>query len=166
MKTILALVMSSILLVGCGNYKTKTNDIKIDVSAEGPFSAGSNSLIGELQFDGKDFLEDADFNEIANVRINGISVEMQEGQEMSLDQFTSASIQLVSNNNPMTSVGIMNPIEVVDDELSMTISDEADVTSFFQDGKFSILLDLDFMEDSYIEQLEAELELSLTIEYK
>lgn len=160
------LVLSATLLVGCGNNKTSSKDLEVIAKAEGPFFAGSNSLIAEVQLNMVDLLGDAEFKEVANVKINGITIEMEDGQELSLDQFTSAVIQVVSDNSPMTSIAIMNPIKVVDNELKMTTSEEAEVTSFFQEGKFSLLLDLDFIEDSYAEELKAEVKINLTIEYK
>tara|TARA_R110002072_G_scaffold13698_5_gene57493 strand:+ start:470 stop:976 length:507 start_codon:yes stop_codon:yes gene_type:complete len=162
----LLFLMSSLLLVGCGNYKTKTSEIKTTVMAEGPFFEGSNSLIGEVQLNYSEFLEDKEFNKVAEVTINQITVELEDNQELSLEQFSSAAIQLVSDNSPMTSIAIMNPIKINDNKLQLTVSNEAKVTSFFQEEKFSLLLDLDFKEDSYAEELKATIKINLSIEYK
>ncbi len=161
----LALILATSLF-SCGNYQTKTTELEIDLKADGPFFAGANSLIGEVQFDAATVLGVDDFSEISNVTISEISVELEDGQTFTLDQFGSAAIQLVSDNSPMTSIAVMNPIVVKDDEINLRVSNEAEVTSFFKDGTFSVLLDLDFLEDSYEDYLEADVEMNLTIEYK
>jgi hypothetical protein len=153
-------------LFACGNYQSKTTDLEIDLKADGPFFAGANSLIGEVQFNAASALGVDDFSEISNVTISKITVELEEESSFTLDQFGSATLQLVSDNSPMTSIAVMNPIVVKDDEINLTVSKEAEVTSFFKDGTFSVLLDLDFLEDSYEDYINAEVEINLTVEYK
>lgn len=166
MRTILLFFVACLMLTGCANYKTNTSDIKATVAADGPFFAGSNSLIGAFELDMAYILEDPTFQEIEHISINEITVELANNQDISLDQFTSAAMQLVSDNNSMTSIAIMNPIKVSNNQLKLTVSNDADVDAFFKEGKFSVLLDLDFKDDSYVEELKAEIKMNLTIEYK
>ncbi len=165
-RTTLLFYVICLVFSGCATYKTNTSEFKTTISAEGPFFAGSNSLIGELVLDMPQILEDSTFQEIEHVSINEITVEILNNEELTLDQFTSAALQLVSDENPMTSIAIMNPIQVSNNQLKLTVSGNANVDAFFQDGKFSVLLDLDFQEDSYVEVLQAEIKMNLTIEYK
>lgn len=100
------------------------------------FFAGSNSLIGELVLDMPQILEDSTFQEIEHVSINEITVEILNNEELTLDQFTSAALQLVSDENPMTSIAIMNPIQVSNNQLKLTVSGNANVDAFFKTANF------------------------------
>ena len=165
-RAVLLLMMSTLILVGCGNQKNKSINIEVVAIGEGPFFEGSNSLISEVELNLSELVGDSELKEITHVTINEISIELDDHEELTFNHFNSAAIQLVSDNSPMTSIAIMNPIKLSGEELKMTTSEQAEVTSFFQEGKFSLLLDLDFKEDSYSELLNAEIEINLTLEYK
>jgi len=163
--TCLLLVFTSILL-GCGNIKTETSEIEVVAKADGPFYAGSNSLISNVNLNLDEILAGIDFKEVVKVTIDGISIQLEGSDEVGFEMFSSAVIQLVSDKSPMTIVAIHNPITTTDNKLKLTVSDDAEVTTFFQEGKFSLLLDLDFKEDSYSQQLDAKVKVNLKIEYK
>jgi len=90
-------------------------------------------------------------------------MQMEEG---ALASFNNATLQFVSDANPMTTVAIINPISGEGESVNFTTSDEAEIESFFNEESFTVLLDLDFKEDQYLETVEAKVNMNLTIEYK
>ena len=159
----LAFVLIAVL-VACGPSQEKTNDIKLPLTAEGPFFAGPTSLMHEFKPDLKALMGD-DAAKLKELKLKDISVNLPEGSPYSWDDFTSASLVFVSDNSPMTSVAILNPIKSNGTNIVLTTSEDADLVEFFKEEKFTILLDLDFIEDIYEDVINADLTMNLVFKY-
>lgn len=155
------------LLSSCGTQHKTEVQISTKASAEGPFFAGPNSLIAEYQVDFSSIkgLENISKDQIKEIKINEITVTLNESNEFNFDAFTSASLQLVSSNTGMQAIAIKNPIESNKKESMLDVSNEVDLVEYFKNDKFSLVLDLDFIEDSYEEEIEAIIDLKLTIKH-
>lgn len=166
MKKILrsVVIVCAIILTACGPTEEKTNEINLSLTAEGPFFAGPNSLIIEYDPDVKSIIG-SDKADLKDLQLKNILVNLPENSPYSWTDFASASIVFVSNNIPMTSIAILNPIESEGNTITLTTSEEAELVDFFLEENFNILLDLDFIEDSYEDAISADLQMNLTFKY-
>lgn len=152
-----------LVLFACGGGKTSNITLETTVSAEGPFFQGGNSLVADIPLNIKELVGDESLQEVTSVKVTKAVMQMEEG---ALASFNNATLQFVSDANPMTTVAIINPISGEGESVNFTTSDEAEIESFFNEESFTVLLDLDFKEDQYLETVEAKVNMNLTIEYK
>lgn len=160
-------VIGLLFLVACGPKNETMVSITTEASAMGPFFAGPNSLIAEYEvsISSIDGLENVSLEDIKEIRINAIKVTLNEADSLNFDAFTSASLQMVGSTTDMQSIAIKNPITSKNRELELEVSKEADIVDYFKNEQLSLVLDLDFLEDSYAEELTAVIELELTIKH-
>ncbi|MDP4686205.1 MAG: hypothetical protein NWR83_09050 [Salibacteraceae bacterium] len=163
------LLLSLFLIISCTSSKTEQKSIDIIVSSEGPYFAGGNSFTLDYQPDLKKLIVDKELRseDIVSIKLSSARLSIPNDVDISFSNFTSASLQVLSDNAPMTSVAILNPISPnASQAIEMVVSDEADMAPFFKENSFTYLLDLDFKEDDYSDALKMNLTLNLTIEYK
>lgn len=156
-----------LILSACGPKNETTVTIQTKASAMGPFFAGPNSLIAEyaVNLSAIEGLENVNKEQIKEIKIKAISVHLNKADSLNANFFSSASLQIVSSNTGMKTIAIKNPIDTDSQELSLEVSDEADIADYFKNEKFSLVLDLDFLEDSYNEEIGATLVLDLNIKH-
>ncbi len=165
----LFLIALGLLLLGaCGPKIEKTVQINTEATAMGPFFAGPNSFIAEYEVDLSSIegLEGVSKEQLKSIGINSIKVTLREADSLTFDSFHSASLQLVGANTGMQSIAIKNPISSDNQETALDVSEEADIVDYFKNGKISFVLDLDFVDDSYADELGAIIELDLTVKHK
>lgn len=163
----LFIAMGLLLLSACEPNQEALVSITAEASAVGPFFAGPNSLIAEYQVDLSSIegLRGVSMDQLKNIAINSIKVSLNESEDFTFDSFASASLQIVSANTDMQTIGIKNPIDSNNQELILQVSEETDVAKYFKNEKFSLVLDLDFLDDSYAEELSAIINLELKVKY-
>lgn len=162
-------VTAALLLLGaCGPKIEKNINISTEATAMGPFFAGPNSFIAEYEVDlaSLEGLEGVNKEQLKEIKINSVKVILRESDSLNFDYFHSAALQLVGANTGMQSIAIKNPISSENQETTLDVSDEADIVEFFKNGKISFVLDLDFVDDSYADELGAIIELDLTVKHK
>ncbi len=156
-----------LLFSACGPISETNVIIRTEASGMGPFFAGPNSLIAEYEVNlsAIEGLEDLSKDQLKEIKINSIKVTLNESDSLNFDFFTSASLQLVGSNTGMQSIAIKNPIDANGRELLLEVSEEADVVDYFKNDKFSLVLDLDFLDDSFDEEIGAIIVLDLNIKH-
>jgi hypothetical protein len=156
-----------LMLSACGPKIETAVSIQTEATAVGPFFAGPNSLIAEYEVDFASIegLESRANQDLKEIKIRAINVRLRDQDSTSFEAFQSASLQLVGANTGMQSIAIKNPISSTGKEINLDVSDEADIVEFFKDDKFSLVLDLDFVDDSYAEELGATITLELTVKH-
>jgi hypothetical protein len=162
------LIVFGLLLLGACGPKSETKiNIQTEATAMGPFFAGPNSFIAEYEVDLSSIegLEGVNKEQLKAIGINSIKVILRESDSLNFDSFHSASLQLVGANTGMQSIAIKNPISSGSQESSLDVSNEADIVDYFKNDKISFVLDLDFVDDSYADELGAIIELDLTVKH-
>ncbi len=159
--------MGLLVFSACEPNQEAVVSITAEASAVGPFFAGPNSLIAEYQVDLSSFegLRGVSMDHVKNIAINSIKVSLNEIEDLTFDSFASASLQIVSAKSDMQTIGIKNPIDPDNQELILQVSEETDVAKYFKNEKFSFVLDLDFLDDLYAEELSAIINLELIVKH-
>lgn len=166
-KSFLFIAIGLLLFSACGPKSETIVTLQTEASAVGPFFAGPNSLIAEYKVDLSSIkgLENVSQEQIKEIKVNSVKVVLNESDEVTFDSFTSASLQMVGSTTEMKTIAIKNPIDSETRELTLEVSEEADVVDYFKNDKFSVVLDLDFVEDSYADEFGAIVELELTVKH-
>lgn len=164
-------ILSAIMLFSlfsCTSTVQQEATLELNASAQGPFFAGPNSLMAEYTIDAEKLFDSEGLKNTAieEVKLKEVSIALAASDSTSLDQFTSVSLSIVGGDEPMTSLAILNPIEVSDGPLSLTVSDEADLAPFFQGEKVTFVLDWDFKSDDYREEMNSQITLNLNASLK
>lgn len=141
--------------------------ISVQSSAAGPFFPGPNSLMAdyEVNLAALKGLENVSPERIKDIKINSISLNLNEADSINFASFSSASLQIVGSNTGMQTIAIKNPISSKTRELALQVSDEVKIVDYFKSEKFSLVLDLDFIDESYDEEIGAMIVMDLTIKY-
>ena len=156
-------------LQSCTATKTEQKTIEVKLSSEGPYFAGGNSFMSTVSPDLKTLISEKELtaDDLVSVKVSSAKLSIAEAEEFTFDLFTSATLQLLSDNAPMTSAAILNPIVASGAKIvELSVSNEADLSPFFKEPSFTYLLDLDFKEDDYSDAMNVNLSLELTVEYK
>lgn len=156
-----------IFMFGCGTTAEKQVQINTQLKAEGPFFSGPNSVMANYQVNLNELLGDNIQPEaIKKVTINKIVVSLIPEDSIYLKAFNNATLQLVSNSVAMQTIAIKNPIETEGTALTLESSNEVDLSEYFKQNEFTILLDWDFIDDDYRENLGTNIEMELNFEIK
>lgn len=161
------MVTGMVLFAGCGAKNETAVNLKINAAGVGQFFAGPNSLMAEYPVDLSSIkgLEEVSKDQLKEIKINRITVLLDEIDGFKFDSFTSATLQLVGTNTGMQTIAIKNPINSNNLELVLEVSAEVDLVEYFKGDNFSLLLDLDFIEDSFAEKLSSTIDLELTVKH-
>ncbi|MEQ8909927.1 MAG: hypothetical protein RIC95_12085 [Vicingaceae bacterium] len=162
------LIILSLLLFSCASTTVEKVDLETTLTANGPFFEGPNSLMADYKLDMQDLLQKEGYKpqDIKSVSINVITVSLLESDSLSADAFSSAALSIVSSNEGMTSIANLNPIETTSSQITLTTSDEADLAPFFKEGQFTLVLDWNFNEDDYRNELSSKIKMNLNVELK
>jgi hypothetical protein len=154
-------------LTSCGASEQQSSSIEVNTTAEGPFFMGANSLIADYEVSLDNLIEGRSIKaeEIHSIQLSGVSVTLDD-DSLTLADMNSVTLQLVGKDAPMTTVAVRNPISEGGQSTTLVASDEADLTPYFKDSKFTFVLDLDFKDDAYVDQVNASVKVDLTISLK
>lgn len=166
LKQVSFLIMISLMLSACTSTTMEKASLETTVMAYGPFFEGPNSLMVDYEVDMAELLQKEGYTatDIQSVSINEIKIALLESDSISADAFSSAALSIVSSNEGMTSIANLNPIESASNELTLTSSDEVDLAPFFNEGKFTLVLDWNFNEDDYRDELSSTINMNLNLE--
>ena len=163
-----SLLIGITALQSCSTSKSEQISTNITVSSEGPYFSGSNSFFSEYSVDLTSLISEKPLaaDDIKSIKLSKASVQHIENSDFDFNQFNSASLQVVSDNAPMTSIAILNPIpENATTTIQINASKEADLAEYFKESSFTYLFDLDFKEDDYSDAMSFSLDLEFIIEY-
>jgi hypothetical protein len=166
--TLASILFVLVMFQSCSSNKTEQVSMQITAASEGPYFSGSNSFFSEYNVDLTTLISKKALkaDNIKSVKLSKASIQSLEGAEVDFSQFSSASLQVVADNAPMTSIAILNPIlENTSGAIALTVSEEAELTDVFKESSFTFLLDLDFKEDNYDDAMSISLNLELLVEY-
>lgn len=156
-----------VLFSACGPKNETTATITLEALGSGPFFSGPNSAIAEYEVDFSEIegLQNISKQQIAEIKVRTINLKLNDESGMNFDAFSSATLQLVSSTTGMQTIAIKNPIASVNQELTLQVSDEADIAEYFKSDKFSLVLDLDFLEDSYEDEIGVIVDMEISVKY-
>lgn len=156
------------VLTSCSPTTETSTTLNIEASATGPFFSGPNSLIAEYEVDlaSIEGLEGVSADQLKEIKIKSVNVMLIDTSGTTFDAYKSASLQMVSANTDMQTVAIKNPIDSNTRELTLQVSDDADIVDYFKGQKFSFVLDLDFIEDSFEEESVATINMEINVKHK
>lgn len=154
------------MLFSCTSTTTEKATLETTVSAYGPFFEGPNSLMVDYQLNMQDLLQKEGYSpqDIKSISINEIKVSLLDADSISMDAFSSAALSIVSSNEGMTSIASLNPVESSTNEITLISSDEADLGPFFNEGEFTMVLDWNFNEDDYRDELSSKINMNINVE--
>jgi len=168
LKNLLFICVAMALFQSCAPKQETPISLKTELTAEGPFFSGPNSLIKDYTLDLSAFkgLEQLKSDDISEVKLKSALVQLREADGLSFNDFQSATLQLVGEDTGMQTTAILNPINTTKKEITLEVSSEVELTEYFQNPAFSLVLDLDFKEDSYADEIGAVVVLELSITHK
>lgn len=163
---IILIATMTLLLSACASTTQESTELNVMTTAGGPFFEGPNSLIAEYEVDMKELLSSEDYTlgDIEKIGIKNVMVELVEEDSTSMSDFTSVSLSIVSANEPLTGIATLNPIESTDNVITLSSSEEADLSAFFKEGKFTLILDWDFKADDYRDEMSSKINMNLNLE--
>lgn len=153
-----------LLLPSCqNNGTTHSLEISQNVTAEGPFFEGPNTFQANLKL-----------SESPNWDKSWVISELKKGTAKALvvstldsnnfDVYNSVSVQLLAKDLPMISLGAMSSLPTAQNQLQIELSQEADITEYLKADDITLILDIDFKNEDYTEQLNFPITLNLTVE--
>lgn len=166
-KTVFILSTFTLALWSCGTAVDRPISIKLETTAEGPFFAGPNSLIGDYAVD-LDVLfpgQNVTAEQISSVSPTGVTIRLR-GDSINFSAFNSATIQFVSETESMVTVANINPLNSSDMIVSLQTATDASLETFFKQKAFTCVVDLDFKEDDYRDNLTTEISIDFTATIK
>lgn len=164
---LLGLLVLVCVIQACSPKQEKTATLSVTTTAEGPFFAGPNSLMHLYEVDLAALLKDENItkDQLSSITLTKATASLLPKDSLTLSAFSSATLQVVADDEPMTSIAVANPIASEGTSVELTVSKEADLAPFFKQDQFTLLIDWDFVEDDYREQLGTVVELEMLVEY-
>lgn len=162
------ILLLALFVAACSPTKTESTTMNATAEAVGPFFMGVNSLTADYQVDLSSLVsaENLDPKKLKDIKLKSITVELDDEAGMEMVDINSASLQIVSDDVEMKSIAVKNPISDEGLSTNLDVSEEAEISEYFKQDYFTLVLDLDFKDDSYVEELAAELKIDLEISYK
>ena len=150
------------LLLGCAKTTSVEKEISTTVSGEMLFS-GPNSLQGPVALDPAALAEELSISpdDLKRIRVSGIQITLSDEQAAISE---SLLLQIVSNNNEMTSLGTLSPLEK-GTTFELNIAEESDLLPFIQDEGATWVLDVNLSED-IMDEMKATADIQITINHK
>jgi hypothetical protein len=150
------------LLLGCAKTTSVEKEISTTVSGEMLFS-GPNSLQAPISIDPKTLAEEFSIasEDLYSIGVTTISISL-DGEQAAIAE--SLLLQVVSDNNEMTALGTLSPLEN-GTSFELNVAEETDLLPFIQDDGATWVLDVNLSED-IMDEMRAEVNLKLTINHK
>ena len=160
-------LFSLILIHSCAKQAESAAREEATATASGPFFTGPNSLIAEQRVNLTDLIEGVPLNaeKLQSVSLEKVQVNLRAIDSLDFSYFNNASLSIVSSDLEMISIATLNPIETDGQSISLTASQEADLSDYFKAESYSLVLDLGLNEDLYQDELGANILLDLSITY-
>jgi hypothetical protein len=157
----------TMVLAACSSTTQQEVKLQLEAQAMGPFFAGPNSLIADYTVNYSELYPDQSVNaeQIKSVQLTAVTVNLK-ADSLDFSAFSSAALQFVSANEEMVSAAILNPIASDGQTITLQTSAEADLGTFFKGEAFTCVLDLDFVEDDYRDELTTTLEMTFNTTLK
>ena len=149
MKQIFAYACTAGLLLACGPGPSV--DIAFDsgpltMGVDTPMTPGITTIQSEVVLNLDEQFEKAQAkrDEVQGVDKGSMVLTAPEGRNF--DLFENLTISFYSDENNMTTVATLNPVEKGQSTLEIPLSDLAEIGPYFEENKFLIVLDAQIME--------------------
>lgn len=138
-----------VLLSACQEKETHPFSFKGEAFIEGPLFAGPNTGQLEMGEELNTWLEgmNATADMISEVKLKKVTYNKDDDQPKEL--ISDAGLAFTANDLDMVNVAALNPLPADAASADLSISQEAEITEFFQSGDFIMLIDLGLNEDLY-----------------
>tara|TARA_B100000508_G_C11452840_1_gene275076 strand:- start:1341 stop:1880 length:540 start_codon:yes stop_codon:yes gene_type:complete len=157
--------LTSLLFLACTPTTEQEAQLKTEATAMGPFFAGPNSLIAEIDNNTNSSWVDGEIatEKIKEASLKSIRIDLEGNDSLDLSMFASVALSIVSQDEPMTNIAVKNPIEGNGTQIVLDISDEADIAPFLKTGKFTLVLDWDLLDDDFREEMSSSVLMNLNL---
>lgn len=162
MRILVFSILLSGLMMSCAKTTSTEKAILTVLSGDMLFS-GPNSLQASIDISATALAEDLNISasSLKSVDVSGIHISLNE-QQASLAE--SLLLQVVSDNNEMTALGTLSPLNSGMD-FDLKVAEEVDILPFLQDQGATWVLDIN-LSDDVMDRMEATAEILLTLNYK
>jgi hypothetical protein len=149
-------------MIGCTSRASVEKSVVTVVSGEMLFS-GPNSLQAPVSTSVDNLIEELsiDASSLISIGVSSIQVSLADDQVALAE---SLLLQIVSNNNEMSSLGTLSPLGD-GTTFDLQVAEEIDLLPFMEDEGATWVLDVNLSED-IMDEMQAATELTLTINYK
>lgn len=161
---VLYCALLTLLLPSC-NSSNQIHSITANgtATAEGPFFEGPNTfqaaiLLTEAENWDKSWTLEA----LKKGSAQSLTVNLPDS--ITTDDYNSVSVQVLAKDLPMLSLGALSKLPEHASSLQIELSNEADLTSYLKTGSITLILDIDFKNEDYTEQLNIPVALTLNVE--
>lgn len=161
---VLLCALSILLISSCDNNKT-SHAISIEgmATAEGPFFEGPNTFQANFKLtESSNWDKSWQLNTLKKGGAKSLIVTCNDSS--TFDLYNSVSVQLLAKDLPMISLGAMSKLPEGANSIEIELSNEADITNYLKADKITVILDVDFKNEDYTEQLQFPLSLNLNVE--
>ena len=162
MRKIGILLLLLVFAFGCAKTHSTQKEISTTVSGEMLFS-GPNSLQAPLSISALTLAEELkiDPSKLKRIGVTDIQISLAEDQVALAE---SLLLQIVSNNNEMTSLGTLSPL-TNGTTFDLQVAEDIDLLPFLEDEGATWVLDVNLSED-IMEEMQASASLNLSVNYK
>lgn len=161
MKKLIALVGLSLSLAGCANLSTQEKTIDLNLTGDMLFS-GANTLQMPVNTSSESLAQEVDVvaKDLAEIGVSTATIELT-GDQAAITE--SLLLQIVSNNQEMTTLGTLSPLPE-GTKFDLQLAEEIDLLPYLKDEGATWVLDLNLTED-FLEQMQVKGQLVITIKY-
>ncbi len=133
-------LIASTWISGCSTGEATEYSLNaLNFTVEGPVYEGSETAQVEVslpdEFQGK-----VSSAALKSIRIKGVD-------SSGLSGISAISMSMMGDKSDLTTMAVLNPLPEGENEVVLTIGEEANPTAYFEEGKFYILLDLTLNRD-------------------
>ncbi len=146
----LFIFLFSLIIISCSNEANNSKEFIIESTliASGPLFEGSNTCQSDLTAELNKFLEENGINEDELIDVKLKSCTIKRAKLKNFDIIESISLQLMSDNLPMQTVAVINPIKESMTEISLTVAEiQEEIKPILLDKNLYIIADAILKED-------------------
>lgn len=135
----------------------------IDLVLEGPVFEGSNDFQAKVSFNPDQLLQASGLqrDRIKDIRVKNLSLKA----ESNFDLFESLVVQLTSEGSPLTSIGLLNPVPVSQNNLSPEVNSKVSFKAFKNSDSFYLVMDA-IVKGGYEDDIRLKGDIIFTIDLK
>jgi hypothetical protein len=161
MKKLIALLGLSLSLAGCADLSTQEKTINLNLTGEMLFS-GANTLQMPVATSAESLAQEVNVvaNNLSAIGVGKAIIELT-GDQAAITE--SLLLQIVSNNQEMTTLGTLSPLPN-GTKFELRLAEEIDLLPYLNDEGATWVLDLNLTED-FLDEMQVKGKLALTIKY-
>lgn len=146
---LLVFALAAVSLFSCGKSEQREFTLAAQLTFEGPLFEGPNTAQLTCDQAWNDFLteQQIDRSDVKSVTLTSAVITLDPSFETSL--VSDLGLTFAADEIEMIQVAGLNPLPSEANQVELTISNEVDVTPFFKQPKFIILLDAGITQELY-----------------